>query len=63
MSHLMQFQHVIVSERLAADIARVRFLASVGARVNLELLGTGESFVAALAHVRLLTGMRPQVDH
>ena len=73
--HLVQFQDVIVGERFATDIARVRsftcpikllqlngkhykessIITCMRSRMNFELFGTGESFVANGAHVWLLS--------
>lgn len=60
--HLVELEHVVVSEGLAADVAGVGLFASVRARVHLELLGTGESLATGLADVRFFAGMSAHVN-
>ena len=55
MSHHVQLEHVIVSERLATGVACVRTLPRVRPGVNFELLRTSESLFADGAHVWLFT--------
>lgn len=62
MSHLMQFQDVIVSKVLAADITDVGSLSSVRPRMHFQLFGTGETFGTDAAHVGLLTRVAAHVD-
>lgn len=60
----VQLQHMIVAKVTEADVAVVGLLARVGARVDLQLFGAGESLAAARlrALVGLLAGVRAHVD-
>ena len=53
MSHLVQFQDVVVAKTLATDIAAVWFLACVCSHVHFQLLGAGEALGAGHAHIWL----------
>lgn len=61
----MQLEHVVIAEIPQTDVAGVGPLASVSARVHLELLGAREALPAARrgTAVRLLARVGPQMDH
>ena len=65
MLHPMQLQHMIIAEIPETDIAMIRFLAGMRARMHFQLLGTGETLATALhrTFIGFLAGMRAHVNH
>lgn len=63
MGDLMQLQHMIISERFAANIASVRFFTGMRSRMHFELFRAGEPFIAAFANVRFFAGMGSQMNN
>ncbi len=55
------FQLCLVSKRFAAKIANIRFLSSVCARMNLQMLFQGELFFTNITHKRLFSRVRSHV--
>lgn len=59
---LVELQDVVVSERLPADVARVRLFPSVGPGVYFELFRTCKAFCADAADVGFFAGVGAHVD-
>lgn len=63
MGHLMEFQHMIITERFAANLTGVGFLSGVCSGVHLQLFTASKPFLAYCTDVGLLPSVRSHMDH